>query len=215
MSKALPLALALFALAASGCGSYRAHRLPMGVGEAKSSFAPLASCASEKGYEFHEFDDSVNIKTAPSTWVQFMIQNDAYNMVIIVDDKMVAAPELEGAFTTAKTEGDALWACAKGHMGTGSVTPAIPSTPPPAAAAPSGDGPAIPAGIPEACAKLIRCSFDLGTATCPGGAADCKAKVKVEVSDDAAGCDESRKGLVEAMTPVLSMTGASVPASCN
>lgn len=214
MSKALPLALSLFALAVSGCGAYRAHRLPMAVGEAKSSFAPLASCASEKGYEFHEFDDSVNIKTAEPTWVQFMIQNDAYNMVIIVDDKKVPAPELEAAFTTAKESGDALWACAKGHMGTGSVTPAIPSAPP-AAAAPSGDGPTIPAGIPEACARLIRCSFDLGKATCPDGAADCKAKVKVEVSDDAAACDESRKSLVEAMTPVLSMTGASVPASCN
>ena len=108
LKKSIVLGLAVLA---AGCGGWQSYPLPVSAGEAHHTFAPLAACASQQGFKFVTFPDAVNVRYDGSTWVQFMVQAGAYNMVIIVGTD-VPEPERPARLGAAKAKGDELFACA-------------------------------------------------------------------------------------------------------
>lgn len=98
-------------IAVAGCGTVKQYRLPMSGLAARSTFAPLAACATQQHLESVEHPDSFNVRYDPDTWIQYMIQGDLYNMVIIVG-KGVPEEQREGRAMTAKQKGDELFGCA-------------------------------------------------------------------------------------------------------
>lgn len=146
------------------CGTHRSFRLPLSAAEARGTFPPLAVCAGAEGLQAVEHPNSINVRYDTSTWVQFMIQNDHYNMVVIVDDGVPEA-ERPARVDAAKVKGDALYACSvKG----GIPAPAARSTPAPAVEAPRPPEPApaatppTPSVVSAGCvsATAIACSID-------------------------------------------------------
>lgn len=96
----------------AGCSGMASYPLPFSAVDAPRSFAPLRVCASQQGLEavVHQ-GSSVNVKIEGGTWVQYMIQNADYNMVVILGGGI---PEAERAnrMSAAKAKGDELFACA-------------------------------------------------------------------------------------------------------
>jgi hypothetical protein len=107
LKRSLALGLAMLAV---GCGGWQSYPLPVSAGEAHHTFAPLGACASQAGLKFVTFPEAVNVRYE-GTWVQFMIQNGAYNMVIIVSTD-VPEPDRPARLVAAKAKGDELFACA-------------------------------------------------------------------------------------------------------
>ena len=58
-----------------------------------------------------EHPDSFNVRFDSETWVQFMAQNQQFNMVILLG-KAVPEPERPARFQAAKAAGDELFQCA-------------------------------------------------------------------------------------------------------
>lgn len=105
------LALAGAAALGAGCGTVKQYRLPVSGFAARSTFAPLAACATQQHLEAVEHPDSFNVRFDPETWIQYMIQGDQYNMVIIVG-KGVPEEQREARAISAKQKGDELFGCA-------------------------------------------------------------------------------------------------------
>lgn len=199
-------------VALSGCGAAKSYRLPMAAAQASSTFAPLASCAQARGHEFAEHPDSLNVKFDDATWVQFMIQNDAYNMVIVVDDKVVPAAELDARFGAAKAEGDAMWSCAadtqRGMLPT--VVPAA-GTPAPVVAAPAGN-------FTGSCLRLVTCYMELARDLCAGNSdPGCQGSFEVKIeADDQAVCDATLTQAALVAQPLMMVkAGYVLPAACK
>ena len=107
----LAFGLCASVLAVSGCGTIKQYRLPMSGFAARGTFAPLAACATQQHLESVEQSDSFNVRYDSETWIQFMIQGDQYNMVVIVG-KGIPEAQREGHAIAAKGKGDELFACA-------------------------------------------------------------------------------------------------------
>ena len=105
------IALAGTTVLSAGCGTIKQYRLPVPGHAARSTFAPLAACATQQHLEAVEHSDSFNVRFDPDTWIQYMIQGDQYNMVIIVG-KAVPEPQRESRAMSAKQKGDELFGCA-------------------------------------------------------------------------------------------------------
>lgn len=104
----------LFSIGFLGCGTISSYRLPLSGHQASATFSPLAACASAQSLTAIEHSTSVNVRYDGNTWIQFMIQGDQYNMVIIVSNDV--PPDQRAARTSsAKAKGDELWACAMSH----------------------------------------------------------------------------------------------------
>jgi len=103
------IATLALALLASACGTARSYRLPLDAMQARDTFAPIAAVAGEMGYQNTEHPDSINVQVDDATWIQFMVQEPQYNMVVIVDDKAVPPSELDQRFWDAKAKGDEIW----------------------------------------------------------------------------------------------------------
>lgn len=111
---AASLLLVLGSVVVLGCGSFASYRLPVSATQAPGTFAPLAACASQQSLTAVEHPTSVNVRFDPTTWIQYMIQGEQYNMVIIVNNDV--PPDQRPAKTSsAKAKGDELWACAMSH----------------------------------------------------------------------------------------------------
>lgn len=104
-------ALAGAAALGAGCGTVKQYRLPVSGFAARSTFAPLAACATQQHLEAVEHPDSFNVRFDPETWIQYMIQGDQYNMIIIVG-KGVPEEQREARAISAKQKGDELFGCA-------------------------------------------------------------------------------------------------------
>lgn len=212
----LPLLATLIPLALlSACGTARSHRLPVSATEARSTFAPIASCADGQGLRYVEHPDSVHVKMDDTTWIQYMIQNQQYNMVIIVDDKKVQGPDLEAKFTAAKAKGDELWACARGHMDT--QAPA--SAPAPAVTpAPAPEETPPPAVVPDTtCGKLLQCYADIAKTLCTrSGDVNCKASFKIEGNPGEEDCQEMLEMVPTLVQPYkMVIPDYEIPATCR
>ena len=97
-------------MALLGCAATQSYRLPLDAHLARLTFAPLVSVAQSMGLQCAEFPDSINVRYDETTWIQYMIQNSQFNMVIVVDDKVVPQEKLQAQFADAKTKGDEIWA---------------------------------------------------------------------------------------------------------
>lgn len=109
----LGLVLSLLSTTLLGCLSVASFRLPVPASQARATFAPLTRCAAAQGLRAAEHASSLNVRYDASTWIQFMIQNDHYNLLISVSHDV---PEEQRAAqtTAAKQKGDELLACATG-----------------------------------------------------------------------------------------------------
>lgn len=142
-----------------GCGTFKQYRLPVPGYAARGTFLPLAGCATQQHLESVEHQDALNVRYDPETWIQYMIQGDAFNMVIIVG-KGIPEPQRESHAMAAKQKGDELFACA--------TQP--PPPPPPMGMMPGGPG--QPDGnLAGAMQNMAAATMNMGAATMNMGAA--------------------------------------------
>lgn len=138
--------LLLLTVGLFGCGSAASFRLPLSVTQAPRSFAPLASCAAAQSLTAIEHPTSVNVRFDPSTWIQYMIQGEQYNMVIVVGND-VPPDQRQARTSTAKTKGDELFSCA---MSQGLSMPppvVVVASPPPATPEPVAPPTTLPSQV--------------------------------------------------------------------
>lgn len=101
----------LTAVGMTSCGTVASYRLPLTAYDAPRSFAPLAACASNQGLTPIEHSTALNVRFDPATWIQYMIQGEQYNMVIIVGND-VPPDQRPARVSAAKAKGDELFVCA-------------------------------------------------------------------------------------------------------
>ncbi len=155
----------------SGCGAIKQYRLPVPGSAAHATFAPLAACATQRNLQAMEQPDSFNVKYDPNTWIQFAIQGDQYNMVIVVD-KGVAEEQRESRALAAKQKGDELFGCAQQQVAANPI--AVGAQPGGAAV----EGPVSQ----DPCERLVACYAILARDLCqPGG--ECQFKVELKGND--------------------------------
>jgi hypothetical protein len=96
-------------LCLAGCMPFRFYPLPVSAEEARSTFAPLATAASNLGYRYGQHADRVIVEPDDKTRIDYMFDASGnYAMCIALKDK--PAPEAqEAAFAAAKARGDDLW----------------------------------------------------------------------------------------------------------
>lgn len=99
-TKNLSLALSLLL---SGCAAAASYRLPISAADAPRYFQPIGVCANEAGLSSVQHPSSVNVKYNDSVWIQYMVSNQTYDMVIVGEDPA----------QDAKKKGDELFACAQ------------------------------------------------------------------------------------------------------
>jgi len=104
--KKLGLALVL-ALAA--CAPFRYYPLPVSSGEARSTFAPIATAASDMGLKFWRWDDSVGVQVDPEIRVSYMF--DASNNYVMCVQLMHKNPPagVDATIAHGKQIGDDIW----------------------------------------------------------------------------------------------------------
>lgn len=115
-SRARSVALALLvlgsaALLGQGCGAVESYRLSVSADMAPRYFSPIAACAEQQKLTVSQHPSSIHVAFDDATWIQFMIQNGAFNMVIVVDSS-VAEEQRPARVDAAKAKGDAIFACA-------------------------------------------------------------------------------------------------------
>lgn len=110
MNRAFATCLALSAAVLGSCISVTPHRLPLSGYQARATFPRLTSCAQARGYQAVTQAESLNVKFDANTWIQYMIQNDNYDMVIVLDSG-VEGNERTTRHNAAKTVGDELFVC--------------------------------------------------------------------------------------------------------
>lgn len=110
MNRVIRCGLTLFAVVFGSCISVTPHRLPLSGYQARGTFPRLTSCAQARGYQAVTQPESLNVKFDANTWIQYMIQNDNYDMVIVLDS---GVPDSERTMrhSAAKAVGDELFVC--------------------------------------------------------------------------------------------------------
>lgn len=126
LTRSLVPSLSALLLTLSACGSFQSYRLPVSAEQGRAFYPPLAACASQRSLQAVEHPDSFNVRFDSETWVQFMAQNQQFNMVILLG-KAVPEPERPARFQAAKAAGDELFQCATSSV----VAPALVVPPPP------------------------------------------------------------------------------------
>lgn len=92
------------------CASMVAQQLPLQGLQAKSTFPRLVACAQARNLLTVEHPKSVHARYDPNTWIQFAIQGEQYNMVVVLDSE-VAEDERARRTAAAKAMGDELFTC--------------------------------------------------------------------------------------------------------
>ena len=221
-----------------GCGGYQSYRLPVDPITAYSMFPALGGCATARNLQSVEHpapNGSVNVKYDPATWIQYMVQEPAFNMVLLLD-KSVPEPERQGRYQAAKQKGDEIFACAMGSQQPPQVMMApAPMVIPPPVQQPDGVSVSVSAGGMTAgasvsggasvgvsasgvapsgndCQQLFQCYQILARDFCQPGS-ECRFKVE---GNDPAGC-RSALNQVPQLVGSLSMMrpGYGVPAECR
>ena len=105
MHKLVPFA----ALLLVACTPFRYFPLPVSSGEARSTFAPIATAASDLGYKFWRWDDSISFQATPYERVSYMF-DASNNYVMCVQLKSKDVPGgVEASFAEGKAKGDEVW----------------------------------------------------------------------------------------------------------
>jgi hypothetical protein len=126
---ARPVLIALAALALVGCMPFRFYPLPVSSGEARATFAPIATAASNLGYRFYQHDDRVIVEPDAATRIDYMFDASGnYAMCVMLKDK--SAPR-EPAFAAGKAKGDEVWSRAMALRASTPPAPAMVAPPEP------------------------------------------------------------------------------------
>jgi hypothetical protein len=116
--------LSFACLALVGCMPLRYYPLPVSAAEARATFAPLATAASNLGYKQWQWNDSMSFEPDPYTQVSYMVgPTGTYVMCVMIKDKN-APGGLDTAFAAGKAKGDDVWNRAM------ALRPSIPMPPP-------------------------------------------------------------------------------------
>ncbi len=100
-------ALAFASLLLVGCMPFRFYTLPVSAAEASSTFAPLATAASNLGWRYYQHPDRVIVEPDALTRIDYMFDASGnYAMCVMLKDKNAS---LEAAFAAGKAKGDDLW----------------------------------------------------------------------------------------------------------
>jgi len=103
------IAFVLAALCLVGCMPFRFYPLPVSGAEARSTFAPIATAASNLGYRFYQHDDRVIVEPDARTRIDYMFDvRGNYAMCVMLKDKNVPGG-LDAAFAAGKATGDDVW----------------------------------------------------------------------------------------------------------
>jgi hypothetical protein len=122
---------ALTGLAA--CAPFRYYPLPVSAAEARSTFAPIATAASNLGYKQWQWEDSVSFEPDPLTRVTYMFGAGEQTYVMCVTLKSKNVPGgLEAAFAAGKAKGDDVWQRAMALRPPPAVQYVVPEAPAPA-----------------------------------------------------------------------------------
>jgi len=101
--------LSLACLALLGCMPMAYYPLPVPVSEARATFAPIATAASNLGYKQWVWDDSVSFQADVYTRVAYMISaTGTYVMCVMIKDKDVPGG-VDAALASGKARGDEVW----------------------------------------------------------------------------------------------------------
>ena len=103
--------LGVLAVMAACGGSAATFPLALSAQDAPRSFAPIHACATEAKLQAVDHPDSVNVQYDSSTWIQYMIQVNRFNMVVVIGDE-VPPPDRQKRVDDAKAKGDSLYQCA-------------------------------------------------------------------------------------------------------
>ena len=132
MRKRLALTLLLLV---SGCMPFRYYPLPASAEEARSTFAPIATAASNLGYRAHQWPDRVVVEPDGHTRIDYMFDASGnYAMCVMLKDKPAEA-QRDAAFAAGKRMGDELWTRAMALRMPVAAAPVV-AAPPPAPPAP-------------------------------------------------------------------------------
>lgn len=133
--------LSTLGLFAVSCATAASYRLATPASEARTTFPAIGACATKQGLESIEHPASFNVKLDAETWIQYMVQQDAFNMVVVVGNG-VPEPERPARSASAKTKGDELFDCAlKNPVASRPAAPSAPAAAPPVAPASSAPAP--------------------------------------------------------------------------
>ncbi len=103
------IVLSLAALALVGCMPFRWYPLPVSAGEARATFAPIATTASNLGYRFYQHDDRVIVEPDAATRIDYTFDASGnYAMCVMLKDKN-APGGVDAAFAAGKAKGDDVW----------------------------------------------------------------------------------------------------------
>ena len=109
MEKKIGFTLAMTAFLIIGCMPFRYYPLPVSAGEARSTFAPIATAASNLGYKFWRWDDSVSFEPDSLTRISYMFDASGdYVMCVELKNKDVPGG-VDAAFARGKSKGDRVW----------------------------------------------------------------------------------------------------------
>ena len=124
--------LALLALFTAGCLPWRYYPLPVPASQARDTFAPIATAASEHGWKYYTWPDNVSVVPDRAARITFMFDvSNNYVMCVQITDKQ-AASDPEGALAAGKLQGDMIWARAMDLRRQTAVAPVMMMDPVPA-----------------------------------------------------------------------------------
>lgn len=145
MNRVLALVAALAVPLLAGCGAVYSYPLPAPAAGARDLFGPIGQCAAAQNLPSAKHPDSINVNAVPGAWVQYMVQPNGFNMVVVVHDSSGGAQAIGERAAAAKAKGDEIYACAERSP---RVASAAPPPPPPGAMPPPPDAPPPPPGAP-------------------------------------------------------------------
>jgi hypothetical protein len=120
--------LLLVCLGLFGCMPFRNYPLPVSPGEARETFAPIATAASNLGYRAYQRPERVWVDVDATTALVYGFDASGnYTLYVMLRDKHPPGG-LDAAFAAGKARADELWAHAMALR--------VPTAPPPVVVAP-------------------------------------------------------------------------------
>lgn len=104
------------------------YPLPVSAGEARATFAPIATAASNMGYRFYQHDNRVIVEPDAATRIDYTFDASGnYAMCVMLKDKN-APGGVDAGFAAGKAKGEDVWNRAMALRA--STSPAMPMTAP-------------------------------------------------------------------------------------
>jgi hypothetical protein len=119
-------------LVVTGCMPFRFYPLPVSAADARATFAPIATAASNLGYRFYQHPDRVIVEPDARARIDFMFDASGnYSMCVMIKEKNPPGG-VERAIAEARAKGDDLWSRAMARLPAAASTTTLIVPPPPA-----------------------------------------------------------------------------------